>query len=93
MPAPTNSLLLRRLEELDRVAIGILQQDLLAARSGFHLIAKMQSCLFQSLDPGGKIGDLKNDPVPSARLLLTSIGRRTRARCARAAEDELEMAA
>jgi hypothetical protein len=57
------------LEELDRVAIGVLQQDLLAIRSGYYFIAKMKRRRFQALDPGGKVGDFKDDPIPSARLL------------------------
>src|SRR3954452_4034810 len=92
-PARANSRLVSWLEKLNRVAIRILQQDLLAARSDFHLIAKMQSRRFQNLDPSGQVGDLENDTVPPARLLAMSVGHRTRTRCARATENQLEMAA
>ena len=57
------------LEELDRVAIRVLQQDLPATRSGFYFIAKMKRRRFQGLDPRGKVGDFKDDPIPPARLL------------------------
>jgi hypothetical protein len=37
-------------EQLDRIAVGILDLDLLAARSRLHLIAKAQAGLLQRLD-------------------------------------------
>ena len=81
-----------RLEKLDRIAVRVLQQDLLAARSGLHLIAKTKSRRFQMLDPRGEIGDFKNDPIPPAGLLAMSARHRTRTRRAGTAEDELEIA-
>ena len=63
-----------RLEKLDRIAVRVLQQDLLAARSGLHLIAKTKSRRFQMLDPRGEIGDFKNDPIPPAELLAMPAG-------------------
>jgi hypothetical protein len=79
-------------EKLDRIAVRVLQQDLFAARSGLHLVAKMKSRRFQILDPRGKIGDFKDDPIPPAGLLAMSAGRWTRTRRTRAAEDKLEIA-
>jgi hypothetical protein len=84
---PQNSPLLSRLEKFDRIAVRVLQQDLLTARAGLHLIAKMKSRRFQILDPRGEIGDFKNDPIPPAGLLAMSARHRTRAR--RAAEPEV----
>src|SRR5215204_2727717 len=85
------SRLVSRLEELDRVAIWVHQQDLLAARSDFHLIAKIKSRRLQGFDRGRQVSDFKDDPIPSARLLTMSIRHWTGARCARAAEDEFEI--
>jgi hypothetical protein len=83
--------LLSWLEKLDRVAIRVLQQDLPATRSGFHLIAKMKSRAFQTFDPRWKVGHFKDDPIPSARLLPKSAGHWPRTGRAWAAEDKLEM--
>ena len=85
--------LLSWLEEFDRVSIRILKQDLLAARSDFHLVAKTESGRLQLLDPGREVGNFKNDSIPAPRLLAMSIGHRTGTGCARTAEDEFEMAA
>src|SRR5262245_7389591 len=93
LPRRVASSLVSRLEELDRIAIRVLQQDLLPTRSNFHLIAKTEPRRFQSLDPRGEVGDFKDDPIPPAGLLALSAGHRTGTRRARAAEDKLEMAA
>src|SRR5262249_54998551 len=52
----------------------------------------MKSRLLQGLDCCGKIGHLKDDPIPSAGLLATAAGHRARTRGARAAQDQLEIA-
>jgi hypothetical protein len=62
----------RRLEELDRVTVQILQLNLFAAGAGFHLVAEAESRFLQHGDSGRKIGDFKNDAVPPARLLLAT---------------------
>ena len=80
-----------RFEELDRVAIGVLQKDLPATRSGFHLVAKMETSRFQRRDARWKVGHFKDDPVPPARLLSKSAGHWPGTGCAWAAEDKLEM--
>ena len=59
---------LSRLEQLDRIAVRIFQLDLLAARADFHVVAKMESGLFQLRDPRSEIGHLKNHAIPSTGL-------------------------
>jgi hypothetical protein len=44
------------LEQLDGVAIGILQQDLLAAGTNLHLVAKVEPVFLQFLDSRRQIG-------------------------------------
>ena len=47
----------RRLEQLDSVAIGILDLDLLAARTRLHVVPKAEAGFLQRLDESGKIRD------------------------------------
>src|SRR5882762_6438971 len=82
--------LVRRLEELDGVAIRILELDLPAGRAGFHFIAKMHARVLQRFDHGRKIGDAKNDPVPSARFLTMAVRHRARTRSSRATQKNLQ---
>ena len=58
------------LEQFNRIAVRIFQLDLLAAGTHFHLIAKPEPGLFQCCDMSGKIGNLKDHPVPSPGLLV-----------------------
>src|SRR5947208_14681534 len=85
-------LLARGLEQLDRIAVGILQLDLFPARADFHLIAKLQSSFSQLGNAGGQVPHLQDNPIPSARLLWTTVGHEPRPRRAGTTEDELEMA-
>src|SRR6267142_2180712 len=62
-----------RFEQLDRIAVGIFQLDLFAARAYFNLIAKMKPSLLQRFNPRRKIGNLEDHPVPAAGLLLATI--------------------
>src|SRR5215471_5616009 len=62
-----------RLEQLDRIAVGIFQLDLFATGAYFHLIAKMKPSDLQRLNPPRKIGNLEDHPVPTAGLLLATI--------------------
>ena len=63
--------------------------DLAATGAGFHLVAKLKSCLLQFDHEGGKIGDLQHDAIPPARLLLLSVRHWPRARCAGTAKQNL----
>jgi hypothetical protein len=58
-----------RLEELDRIPVGILHLDLSAAGADFHLIAETHPDLLQRLDLSREIGHAQDHPIPSTRLL------------------------
>ena len=47
--------LLSRLEQLDGIAIGVFDLDLLPARADLHLIPERQSCFLEDLDRSRKI--------------------------------------
>ena len=78
-----------RLEQFDRIPVRILDLDLAAPGTGFHLVAKMKSRLLQFSDKGWKIGDFQHDAIPPAGLLLLSVRHWPRARCAGTAEQNL----
>src|SRR5258705_13192912 len=88
----SQSKLASSLEQLDRIAVGIFQLDLLASRTYLQLIPKMQSSLFQHFNSSGQVFDLQNYPIPSTRPLLTTIRHRTRTRSARTTENEFQIA-
>src|SRR5262249_21924650 len=54
-------------------------------------IAEMDSRTAQLFNQRGKICDVQNDSVPTARLLTMAVGHRTRARRARSAEQQVKM--
>jgi hypothetical protein len=55
--------LARRLEQLDRVPVGIFDLDLPAARTGFHVVSKMEADCLQSLNERRKVVDAKYEFV------------------------------
>ena len=63
-----------RLEQLNRIAVGIFNLNLFAARADFHLISKTHASFSQISNPRRRILHLKKHTVPSAGLLLTTIG-------------------
>ena len=63
-----------RLEQLNRIAVGIFNLNLFAARAYLHFISKTQTRLFQVSNARRQILHLKKHTVPSARLLMTAIG-------------------
>src|SRR6185312_2235422 len=67
-------------KQLNRIAVWILQLDLLAARTGLHLVPEMQPSLFQRFNSSGQVFDLQNYSIPSTRLLLTTVRHGTRTR-------------
>jgi len=79
-----------RLEELNRIAVGIFNLNLLATRADFHFISKTHACILQVSNVRRQILYLKKHTVPSAWLLLTAIGHWPRSRSARTAQDQLE---
>jgi hypothetical protein len=80
-----------RLEELDRIPVGIFHLDLPAARTRFHLIAKLHPRALQSVDLCRQIGHSKHHSIPTARLLGLAAGRRAGSRRAWPAEQQREI--
>jgi hypothetical protein len=66
------------LEELDRVARRVLEQDLLAARAADDVVAERQAGGAQLLDVGGDVLNDEVEPVPTGRR--TTPGREIRSR-------------
>jgi len=79
-----------RFEQLNRIAVGIFNLNLFAARADFHFISKTHACIFQVGNAHRQISYLKNHAVPSTRLLLTAIRHCPRSRSAGTAQDQLE---
>jgi len=63
-----------RLEQLNRIAVGIFNLDLFATRADFHFVSKTHPGTFQVSNSLRQIIHLKNHAVPPAWLLLTAIG-------------------
>jgi hypothetical protein len=76
-----------RLEQLNRIAVGIFNLNLFAARAYLHFISKTQTRLFHVSKPRRQILHLKKYTVPSAGLLLTAIGHWSGPRGRRTAQD------
>src|SRR5437763_76209 len=53
------------LEQLDRVAGGVLEQDLLPAGTGHDVVAEVHARVAESLDLGSDVIDNEVDAVPS----------------------------
>src|SRR5215211_453781 len=83
----------RRLEQLDRIASGILEQDLLAARPTDDVVAKRQAGGTQPLDLRRDVFDDEVDAVPAPRLRGAAVGHRPPGRAHRAAEQQPQVAA
>ncbi len=62
--------------QLDRVAVGILDLDLLASGPDLDLAAEPGARHLQLLDVRSEIVDVKNDPIPPTGLLLAAVGQR-----------------
>src|ERR1019366_5146198 len=65
-----------RLEGLDGVAGGILDDDLPAAGPGDDVVAEPGAVAAQFLDSGSKVGDLDTEAIPAAGLLHPAVGHR-----------------
>lgn len=64
------------LEQLDRVAGRVFDQDLLAANPGHDLVAEMRSGAAQPLHQRIQVIDLQREAVPAAGLLLGAVRHR-----------------
>src|SRR5512145_243400 len=76
------------LEELDWIAVRILELNLSAAGTAFHLITEPHSSLFQCLDCPFDVAHAQDDAIPTARVLATAIGHEPRAGCSRTTEQQ-----
>jgi hypothetical protein len=79
------------LEELDWIAVRILDLNLSAGRTAFHLIAELHSGLLQRLDRPFDVIHAQNDAIPTARVLATTIGHRPRAGRSGTTEQQLDI--
>jgi hypothetical protein len=80
------------LEELDRVAGGVVEQDLLAARAGDHVVAEAQSGGPQPFDLSGKIVDDQVNAVPTAGVGGAAVGHRSSGRAGGTAQQQTQLA-
>jgi hypothetical protein len=80
------------LEQLDGIAIGILDLDLLAARTGLHVVPDVEAGLLQGLDECWQIRHPKHDTIPSAGFLLLTVRHRPGSRGLWAAQQNLRVA-
>jgi hypothetical protein len=85
------SISVRGLKQLNRIAIRIFQLDLFPTGPHLHPIAKMNPRVLQSLGQLWKIGHLEYHPVPSARLLRSTVGHEARTGGSGTTEDQFEM--
>jgi hypothetical protein len=82
----------RGLEQFHRIPVRILDLDLLAARTRLHVVSEMEAGAAQRRDERWKVGDSKDDTIPSAGLLLLTVRHRTGSRRLRAAQQNLHVA-
>src|SRR5262245_23449699 len=83
----THCLSAGRLEQLNRIAVRIFHQNLLAAGTDFHLIAKAHCLILEFTNACGQVLHFKDYSVPSAGFLLTTVRRGPRAGRPRTTED------
>jgi hypothetical protein len=81
------------LEEFDRVAAGVFDQDLFAAGTGDDVVAEGDTGPAEFLDGGRKIGNLEDEAVPTAGSGWGAVGHRATGGTGWAAEPEAEVAA
>src|SRR5687767_3562074 len=79
--------------QLDRIAVGIFDQDLFAARTRLCLVSKAHASLLEGGDLTGEIVHGEHDTIPTARLLPSAVGHRSRSGAAGAAQDEAKVSA
>src|SRR5215831_159637 len=75
------------LEQLNRIAVGIFDLNLLPTGAGFHFISKTPARLFQISNARRQILHLKQHAVPSAGFLLAAVGHGPRSRSSGTAQD------
>src|SRR5882757_9718977 len=75
---------------LDGIAVGIEDLDLLTAGADFDVVSKRSANATQAADQRLEVVDVEHGPVPAARLLATAVGHRSRARTLRPAQQEVQ---
>jgi hypothetical protein len=65
--------LLRRLEQLNGVARGVVENDLRATRSSDDIIAELESRATKAFELSGKVLDLYVNTIPSPRNRLATV--------------------
>src|SRR3954454_2219281 len=81
-----------RLKQLDRIAGGVLEEDLLAAGPVDDLVAERHAGRAQPLDVGGDVVDDEVDAIPAPWLWRSAIRHRASSRTLGAAEQQPEVA-
>src|SRR5918995_2574391 len=81
------------LEQLDWIAGGVLEQDLLATRPADDVVAERQTGGPQPLDVGRDVLDDEVDPVPASRPGRAPVGHRPPGRARRSAQQQPQVAA
>ena len=66
--------------------------DLLAAGTGFKVVAETDALVFEFGDARGQVLHVEDDAVPAAGFLVAAVGEGAGAGGAGAAQDELEIA-
>src|SRR6266540_3667612 len=77
-----------RLEQFDRVAGGVVDQDLGAAGPGHDVVAELHSFSAEPLDLGRYVVDKKVDAVPAAWAGFAPVGHRAPGRAGRPTEQQ-----
>ena len=80
LSAALRELLPRGLMELNRVAVGIFDLNLLAAGTYLDFVSKSGACSLERGQGGIEIVDVEDDPVPSPRSLSAPVRHRPRPR-------------
>src|SRR6476619_4708937 len=81
------------LKQLDRVAGGVVEQDLLAAGAADDVVAEVHAFAAEALDLGCYVIDDEVNAVPAAGRRLRAVGHRPAGRALRAAEEQPQVAA
>src|SRR5262245_8206830 len=81
-----------RLEQLDRIAGGVVDDDLLSSGTLEDVAAEVDLRVPQPLDLGRQVLDVDDDAIPAARLGLPPVthGLRGATRAVRRAQDQLQ---
>jgi hypothetical protein len=78
----------RSLKQFDDIAIGIFQQNLLAAWTCYYVVSKTYAFLFQLRDKWLKFRDLEYKSIPTTRFWLPTVGHRPRRRALRSGKPQ-----